>query len=221
MVSSSTEPKSGPALSSSSHSATLPGTAKGTTTTPLGEPSGWRIDSGSSSRIGSRVTKRGLSTLNTELASSTERTRSVRVEPQRLRFAQVEQSGNVIDVGVGQHHCLDWAVPQTFARMEERVVADLLAQIRRGVAEHPVGAVRAQRDGGLGPRPRGRITAASPTAVRVVAVPLGIAAARAGPQHSDLHGRRLYRLGNDLPEMIVQGSTLRRQTDVEGPNDDC
>ena len=77
MVSSSTEPKSGPLLSSSSHSATLPGTAKGTTTTPLGDPSGLRIDNGSSSRIGSRATNCGLSTLNTEFASSTERTRSV------------------------------------------------------------------------------------------------------------------------------------------------
>ena len=76
-MSSSTEPKSGPLLSSSSHSATLPGTAKGTTSTPVGEPSGFRIDSGSSSRIGSRETNFGLSTLNTEFASSTDSTRFV------------------------------------------------------------------------------------------------------------------------------------------------
>ena len=74
------------------------------------------------------------------------------VEAQRLRLAQVEQPRDVIDVGVGQHHRPDRTVPQSFARVQEGVLADLLAEVRRGVAEHPVGAVLAQRDGGLGPR---------------------------------------------------------------------
>ena len=40
------------------------------------------------------------------------------VEAQRLTLPQAQQAGNVIDVGVGQHHARHRAVPQTVRRMQ-------------------------------------------------------------------------------------------------------
>ena len=83
MVSSSTEPKFGPLDSSSSHNATLPGTAKGITVIPLASPSLYSRFIGSSNFIGFRLTNFGLRTLKIELFSRTLKTLSV---PYKLKL---------------------------------------------------------------------------------------------------------------------------------------
>ena len=109
------------------------------------------------------------------------------VEIERLRLAQVEQARNVVDVGVRENHRLDGTVAQSVRRVQDIVLGDLLAKIGGGVEKHPTRSVGADGDGGLGARPCRRIMLPRPTAVGMVAVPLGVAATCGGAENAYLH----------------------------------
>ena len=126
--------------------------------------------------------------MNTEFASSTESTRSVAWSRRGCDSRRLSSPAMWSTSALVSTTALIGLCRSPSRGVQEGVLSDLLAKIGRGVAQHPVGAVGAQRDGRLGPRARGRVAAASPAAVGVVAVPLGVAAARAGTQHSNLHG---------------------------------
>ena len=65
------------------------------------------------------------------------------VDRKRLAFAQIDQAGDVIDVGIGHDDGLDRRIAQAAIDegMQFRRVVDLLAQIGRRVEQHPVAAV--------------------------------------------------------------------------------
>src|SRR3546814_9350730 len=97
-----------------------------------------------------------------------------------------EQAGHVVDVAVGQHHGMDRTVPHALARMKLAALEDLLAQVGRGVQQHPALAVGGDRYRGLAGRGRQRVAAPRPLRSLVVAVPLREAdrkSTRMNPSH--------------------------------------
>ncbi len=53
------------------------------------------------------------------------------VDRQWLAFAQVQQAGDMIDIGIGQHHRCQGtgAQPVIRSRLKRTIVVDLLAQV--------------------------------------------------------------------------------------------
>jgi hypothetical protein len=103
-------------------------------------------------------------------------------------FAQSQQTGDVIDLRVHQHHGLDGGVAQSVARAQLRMGADLQADVGRRIEQHPRVAVRRNRDGALCPSLRAQFAQALTSAQTAVAVPLREAAAGARTKHEYLHG---------------------------------
>ncbi len=63
------------------------------------------------------------------------------VDAKRLEFAQQEQSEDVVEIGVGQHHARNRRLAQALARMQLRRGFDLCAQVWRCAQEKPRAAV--------------------------------------------------------------------------------
>ncbi len=59
----------------------------------------------------------------------------------RAAFAQAEQAGGVVDLAVQQDDGVDAGVAQGSARLHRGKALELGADVRRGVAQHPVHAV--------------------------------------------------------------------------------
>src|SRR5208282_4964744 len=87
----------------------------------------------------------------------------------------------MVDIAVGQDDRLEGARPRAVAgfRTQLRIHGDLLTQIRRGAEQDPVGAIRADREGGLGSRGKSGRAHANGAAIRTVAIPLRETAAGA------------------------------------------
>ena len=69
----------------------------------------------------------------------------MRIKGERRAFAQMEQTGDGVDIGVGQHHGGNRRGPQAFEWMQASVPLDLLAQVRRCIDQHPAPAVGRER----------------------------------------------------------------------------
>jgi hypothetical protein len=78
--------------------------------------------------------------------------RGIKVE--RLLLAQGQQAGNVIDVCVGQHDCLDGGVAQRTVRvrLQHVVSGDLFADVGGGIKQDPIRAIGRGSNGRLGAR---------------------------------------------------------------------
>ncbi|MCY1175748.1 hypothetical protein D9M73_159990 [compost metagenome] len=98
----------------------------------------------------------------------------------RAAFAQHEQAGGVVDLAVHQDDRADPGIAQGAARLHRGEALELGADVRGGVAQHPVHAVIGNCDGRLRPRLGPQAAVAKACAVHAVAVPLGEAAAGGG-----------------------------------------
>ena len=114
-----------------------------------------------------------------------DRRRGVEIEPMAL--AQAQEPGDMVDVTVGQHHRGDRAVPGRCLRVQCRRGKDLLAQVGRGVEQHPALVVGRNRERALGAPARRGILPPGTCSDRAGAVPLRIAAARRRAQDDDSH----------------------------------
>ncbi len=90
----------------------------------------------------------------------------------RAAFAQAEQAGGVVDLAVHQDDCADPAIAQCAAGLHRCKTLQLRADIRRGVAQHPVHAIIGEGDGRLGAGLGPQAAIAKTGAVHAVAVPL-------------------------------------------------
>ena len=98
----------------------------------------------------------------------------------RAAFAQAQQASGMVDLAVHQDDCADAGIAQGAARLHGRKALELRADIRRGIAEHPVHAIVGDRDGRLGTRVGPQAAIAKTCAVHAVAVPLREATAGGG-----------------------------------------
>ncbi|MNG03103.1 hypothetical protein D3C84_861650 [compost metagenome] len=98
----------------------------------------------------------------------------------RATFAQAEQAGGVVDLAVHQDDRANAGVAQGPARLHRGKRLELGANVRRGVAQHPVHTVIGQGDGRLGARLGPQAAVAKTCAIGAVAVPLGETAAGGG-----------------------------------------
>ena len=129
-----------------------------------------------------------------EFASSTARTCGRRIDGKRLALTQAEQAGDMVDIGIGQHHGADRRRTQRRigARLQFRRLGDLLQYVGGGVEENPIASVGRSREARL----RAPVHASDPVAGRaaqpVVAIPLRKTAARRSS--NDLEPQRYRRL---------------------------
>ncbi|MDT4824400.1 hypothetical protein FQZ97_576470 [compost metagenome] len=109
--------------------------------------------------------------------------------PDRVRAAltQAEQAGDVVDLAVEQDDRLDSGIPRAAGRLQRREGFELGADVRRGVAQHPVAAVGAEGDGRLGARLGTHLATAHAAAVVAIAVPLGEAATGSRAKDLNMH----------------------------------
>ncbi len=108
-----------------------------------------------------------------------------RIERELLALAQSQETGDRIDIAVGQDRPQDRAVPARLARLQRRIGQDLRAQIGRRVEQEPARAIG--RDGERRLGLRGRLALPGAAAGLAIAVPLRKAAARGGAEHADAH----------------------------------
>ncbi|MNE85938.1 hypothetical protein D3C80_1829890 [compost metagenome] len=90
----------------------------------------------------------------------------------RAAFTQAQQAGGVIDLAVEQDNRTDPGVAQGACGLHGGEGLQLRADIRRGVAQHPVHTVVRQGNRRLGTRCSAQGTVAKAFAVHAVAVPL-------------------------------------------------
>jgi len=112
------------------------------------------------------------------------------VDREWLGLAQVDEAGDVVDVRIGDDDGLDRRIAQraVLVGMEFRRLVDLLAQIGRGVEQHPVLAVGADGEGRLCARAIALRAGADGRRMDAVAVPLRETAARGRAENFDEHG---------------------------------
>ena len=145
-------PRSG-AFGSSSQSATLPGTVKAVTVMPRGRPA--RVANVGAHRCMAsdrRVDECGIEHIEDAVAGQHVQNPLMPVEGKRLTLAQIEQAGDMIDIGIGQDDRGDRAGAQRIVRrgMQLPIVVDLLAQVGRGVEQDPMLSIGADGNRGLG-----------------------------------------------------------------------
>ena len=109
----------------------------------------------------------------------------------RATFAQAEQAGGVVDLAVHQDDRADAGVAQRPARLHRGEALQLRADVRRGIAQHPVHAVIGNRDGRLGAGLGIQAAVAKACAVDAVAVPLRKTATGGRTQDLDEHERSI------------------------------
>ena len=105
------------------------------------------------------------------------------VERERLALAQIEQAGDLVDLGAGEHHRRDRAVAQSLARVERAGSGELGAQVGGGVEQHPVRAVGRYGYARLGAKLNPAVALPSEATDRATAIPLGIAPASRSTNH--------------------------------------
>jgi hypothetical protein len=112
----------------------------------------------------------------------------------RAAFAQAQQAGGVVDLAVQQDDGANAGVAQATVGLHRREVVQLRADVRRGIAQHPVHAVVGERDGRLGTCPGIQAAVAKARAVGAVAIPLGKATAGGGAENLHVHGKPVERI---------------------------
>ena len=110
-----------------------------------------------------------------------------RVQGERLGFAQRQQAGDMVHLGIGQQHRMNGAVPRAGLGRQGVEAGDLLADVRPGIDQIPTPVVGADGNGGLGPRRGVQRTRAQSATLRTVAVPLRKPAARPRTQDTNPH----------------------------------
>ena len=104
-----------------------------------------------------------------------------------LGFPEREQTGDVVNVGVGEKHRLDRRVARTDRWMEARKAFDLLADVGAGVCEIPSLVVGTYGDRRLGSGGCADRAGAKARAITATAVPLWKPTTRAGTEDVDAH----------------------------------
>ena len=105
------------------------------------------------------------------------------IEREFLALAQIEQAGDLVDLGAGEHHGRDRAVAQSLARLEHAGGGELGAQVGRGVEQRPVRAVGRHGYARLGAKLNPVVALPSEATDRATAIPLGIAPAGRSTKH--------------------------------------
>jgi hypothetical protein len=105
-------------------------------------------------------------------------------------LAQQQQSGAVIDLPVDQDDRTDAGITQAMVRLQRGIGGDLLMNVGRGVAHHPLAAVDRDGNRGLAAPARAQSSGAQATAVAAVAVPLRKAPTGSRTQDSYQQGQQ-------------------------------
>ena len=99
------------------------------------------------------------------------------VDRKGLALAQMQQSGNLVDLGAGQHDRFDGTAAHLPLRLQHRRRLKLRAQVRRSVQQRPAPAIGRDGKARLRALAHARIALPCQTADGTPAIPLRIAAA--------------------------------------------
>jgi hypothetical protein len=131
------------------------------------------------------------------------------IHVQAPRFAQQNKAEGMIDLGVGQQDTLNRHVADCgWCRMTGQP-RELIANVRGGVQEKPLAAVRADSRRRLKPWPRRLRIRTRSTATPTPTVPLREAAARGGTDQEDVHTKGEWRNSASI-EFRPDGLATRR-----------
>jgi hypothetical protein len=122
-----------------------------------------------------------------------------------LPFPQIEQSGDMIHIGIGQHHRLERAVAKPGVRIgsERGMCGKLLPQVRGSVKQAPIRAVGAYGERGLAARLQARQATPDIRAIATCAVPLRKASPRSRSQ-------------NPYEHLLAKGLFLKLSRNISG-----
>ena len=119
----------------------------------------------------------------------------------RAVLAQQQQSGAVIDLAVDQDDGTDPGITQALVRLQRRIGRDLLMNVGRGVAHHPLAAVDRDCDRGLTTPVRLEGAGTQTTAIAAVAIPLRKAPTGSRTQDSYQQGQQPVGCVETAPEL--------------------